>query len=399
MSSVSQGPAVWALALAQTLTYAGVYYAFPALLPDLLALTGWPAAALALGPTLAFLVTAMLTPFTGSLVDRGFGGEMLIYLPVAAALCVALMGFAPNVAVWIMLWLVIGVTQAGMYYETCFAFLTRRLGDGARPAITRVTLVAGFAGTLAFPLAHWLSARIGPELTYVVFAGLILFGAVPLNAFAVRRLRQMERADAPRPAVPAPDALRHAMQKPPFWAIAGISGALGLNHAIVLTFVLVLFADRGASPGMATFAAACIGPAQVIGRLILMASERRLNNARAAMVCVLAMVGAAAAMILAGAAPGLVFLFAALQGMGMGTISILRPVLIAQMLGHRGFGAISGAIAVSPILASALGPSLGAFVLEIGGAGAVYALELGLAIVGLGLTLWLLRLPGTAAQR
>ena len=27
---------VWALAVGQTLTYAGVYYAFPAILPDLL---------------------------------------------------------------------------------------------------------------------------------------------------------------------------------------------------------------------------------------------------------------------------------------------------------------------------------------------------------------------------
>lgn len=392
MTPKSEAPAVWALALAQTLTYAGAYYAFPALLPDLLNLTGWSGAQLAAGPTFAFLLTALLTPFTGRLVDSGFGGEMLIYLPIVAAAGVALMGFAPTLVVWMALWAVIGVTQAGMYYETCFAFLTRRLGDRARPAITRVTLVAGLAGTLAFPLAHALSAIIGPALTYVVFGGLILFGAVPLNVFAVRRLRQIERAGATGRVPHDPADLRVAMRKAPFWAIAGMSGALGLNHAILLTFVLVLFAERGASPGMATLAAACIGPSQVVGRIVLMVFERRVNNARATLVCVLSMALAALALIWAGAAPGLIFVVAALQGAGMGTLSILRPVLIAQMLGHRGFGAISGAVAVSPILASALGPSVGAWAMALGGAGAVYGLVLALVGLGLAMTFWLMRL-------
>jgi hypothetical protein len=68
------GLAVWLLAVGQTLTYSGVYYAFPALLPDLEAATGWSTAALAAGPTLAFLVMAALIPLTGRFVDRGFGG-------------------------------------------------------------------------------------------------------------------------------------------------------------------------------------------------------------------------------------------------------------------------------------------------------------------------------------
>ena len=144
--------AVWLLAVGQTLIYAGVYYAFPALLPDLQAATGWSVATLAAGPTLSFLMMAGLTPVTGRLVDLGYGGEMLTWLPVMAALALAGLGFASAPWQWLLLWAVIGVAQAGCLYETCFAFLTRRLGDGARPAITKVTVVAGFAGTLAFPL-------------------------------------------------------------------------------------------------------------------------------------------------------------------------------------------------------------------------------------------------------
>ena len=92
-----QSLAVWLLALGQTLTYSGIYYSFPALLPDLQAGTGWTVAQLAFGPSLSFLVMAALTPFTGRLVDHGWGGEMLTYAPLVAGLGVLGLGLAPSV--------------------------------------------------------------------------------------------------------------------------------------------------------------------------------------------------------------------------------------------------------------------------------------------------------------
>ena len=72
--SRNESLAVWALALGLFLIYAGVFYAFPALLPDLEAGTGWSKADLALGPTLSYLVMAALTPLTGRVIDRGQSG-------------------------------------------------------------------------------------------------------------------------------------------------------------------------------------------------------------------------------------------------------------------------------------------------------------------------------------
>jgi MFS family permease len=377
------GAAVWLLAVGQTLIYAGCYYSFPALLPDLEAATGWTKAELALGPTLAFLVMAGLTPFTGRLVDRGLGGEMLVWLPVLCALGVAGLGLVGSLTGWLTLWALIGVAQAGSLYETCFAFLTRRMGDGARAAITRVTLVAGFAGTLAFPLGHWLGAALGGQGALVAFAGLILLAA-PLNAMAVRQLRRRERAGQVVPPSP-PGVLQAALRKPAFWAIALGFLAVYLNHGILITYALVLFADRGAAPGLAALAAACIGPAQVAGRLILLAAGARVTTGQATMASLGSMVVAGVLLWIAGAAPVLIFAFALAQGAGIGLTSILRPVLIAETLGRQGFGAISGAAAVAPILASAGAPSVGAGLLALGGPGLVYAVCLALAIVGLAL--------------
>ena len=382
--------AVWLLSVGQTLTYAGVYYAFPALLPDLRAATGWSVAQLALGPTVAFLIMAVLTPFTGRLVDRGFGGEMLAYAPILAAAGVAGLAYAPTPMAWLLAWAAIGIAQAGCLYETCFAFVTRRLGAGARGAITRVTLVAGLAGTLAFPLGDVLGRVMGGQQALLAFAALILFGAVPVNALAVRQLRRGQRLGLARPQA-EPGALRDALRRPMFWAVSAMFGLIMLNHGILLTYVLVLFEDRGASAATATIAAACIGPAQVLGRLALLFGGTRIDNRQSTLWSFGAVVAAAVVLMAAGAAPGLVFAVAALQGAGAGLLSILRPVLVADKLGHRGFGTISGAVAVAPILSAAAAPSVGAALLLMGGPGMIYGSCLVMAAAALAIAVWVVR--------
>jgi MFS family permease len=385
------GAAIWLLALGQTVVYAGSYYAFPALLPDLVAGTGWSKAILALGPSLAFLIMAGLTVLTGRLVDRGLGGEMLVWGPVLAALGVLGLGLAPSPFWWLVAWAVIGVAQAGSLYETCFAFLTRRMGGAARAAITRVTLVAGFAGTLAFPLGHWVGERLGGQGGMLVFAAVTLV-AVPCNLWAVRSLRRRERSGVQRQPDP-PGTLRKALGRPAFWALVACFGLIWLNHGILITYVLVLFADRGAGAGMAALAAACIGPAQVAGRMLFMLGEARVGNARATLLALGGVVAASGLLWLAGMSPLLIFGFALMQGAGAGLMSILRPVLIAEILGREGFGAISGAVAMSPILASAAAPALGAFLLATGGPVAVYALCLAMAAAGWAIAAVVLRRP------
>lgn len=380
---VHENGAIWLLGLGQTLTYAGVYYAFPALLPELEAATGWTKGQLAAGPTLAFLAMAVLTPLTGRLVDRGWGGEMLMYLPVGGALGVAVLSVVQTPLQWLLVWLLIGVMQAGMLYESCFSFLTRRLGDGARAAITRVTLIAGFSGTITFPLGRLFGHWFGGQGALLAFALVILLGAAPVNVLGVRALRRMERVGGVH-GEPEHGALRAAMRRMEFWAIAGMSGLIMLNHGILLTYVLELFQDRGASLGAATLAASCFGPAQVVARLVLMTQDARISNSRATLVSLALVVVAGVILLIAGAAPWLVFMMAVVQGAGIGLLSILRPVLIADVLGRRGFGAVSGAAAVAPILASAAAPSVGALLLDWGGPGLVYDACLGMALAGLG---------------
>jgi MFS family permease len=393
--SGARGAAVWLLAIGQTLTYAGAYYVFAALLPDLIAATGWSEAQLAAGPTLGFLLCAGLMPVTGRLVDRGLSGVILVALPVVAGLAVAGLALVRDPLGWLALWAVIGVAQAGMLYETCFSHLTRVMGGQARAAITRVTLVAGLASTVSFPLGHWLGEALGGRGALVAFGALVALVAAPVNLMALRLLGRAGAA-AGTGAETAKGAVARAIRRPAFWAISGAFGAMWLNHALLITFVLLIFAAQGADPATAALAASCIGPAQVAGRIVLMLNERRLTTGRAAVLALGLAVAAAAVLAMAGQWVGLIFVFALLQGAGAGMLSILRPVLTADHLGRAGFGTVSGLIAVAPTLASAAGPSVGAWAMARGGADLALALAFGLALVATALGGWLALQRGAA---
>ena len=386
--SAKESLAVWLLALGLFLIYAGVFYAFPALLPDLLADTGWSKADLALGPTLSYL-----TPLTGRVIDRGHGGALVIVMPILAALGIVALAFVQTRAQWWAVWAILGVAQSGCLYESVFALLTRRMGDHARIAITRITLVAGLSSTMTFPLGHWLGQAYGGLGAYLGFAALAIVGTVPLNIWAVRLLRGPEVA---RSGEDHRGALRAALQRPAFWGIAAIFALIWLSHGMLLTYILPLFQERGVSREWAAIAAACLGPAQLAGRMVLAVGGAKVENRMATRVSLLMVVLASCLLWFAGAAPILVFVVVIVQGAGVGLMSIMRPMLILDVLGRRGFGAISGASAVSPIVATAAAPVLGAYLLDHFGAGSIYACLIGFSALSLALAMVLTRKPALA---
>lgn len=392
--------AVWLLAVGQTLGYAAMLYLFAAILTEVEADTGWSRATLALGPTVSLLVAAAAAPVAGRLVDTGQSARLLTGGAALGAAAVASLALVTAPWMWVAVWGVIGLAYAASLYDVCFAFLTRRLGPGARAAITRVTLVAGFASTLAFPAGAGLAEAFGWRTAALVFATVQLGVTVPLNALATARLRRRERPPPPGPRDREDGALRSALCRPAFWALAGALALASLNHGMLVTYALPLMQDRGAAPAMAVLAAACVGPAQVAGRIVLMLTESRVELGRAAAMMMAGYVLGAMALVAAGMAWWLVFAYAVAQGAAVGMMSILKPVIIAEVLGRRGFGAVSGTISVATQTGTAAAPLLGALVqganMEGGGMGAMIALATALAVAAAGLMAGVFRARGQA---
>lgn len=369
--------AVICLAVGQTIVWAGSYYFFPAMLLRWESAEGWPKTTLTGAFAAALVLTALFSPFAGRLIDRGRGAQTMALCAFAAAAMVAALPFAPSIWVFAGLWLGIGVAMGGCLYEPCFALITRTTGDAARRSITMVTLVAGFASTISFPLSHFLSERADWQTAAFAFAALIAGVGAPLLWFGARQLEAdfaAESADRPVPEPHHTDlveaagrTVRQVLQSPVFLMLALAFAFLHLNHAVIINHLLPILDDRGVDPERAVFAASLIGPMQVAGRVVMMLSERHLSNHAITNYCFGALVLATASLYTASVWPLLIFGFVFLQGSGVGISSIMKPVVVRDLLGERDFGTIYGSLALPTMLATATAPFLGSLLWAAGG--------------------------------
>ncbi len=385
MTSLRFGPfgrIVWPLAIAETIVWAAMFYSFPALLLQWERDLGWSKIELSGALTLALIVSALLAPVVGRLVDHGLGRYVFTGSAVLGALLLVLLSRVTTLWQFYAIWLALGVAMSGSLYEACFAVLTRAMGADAKKAITLVTLVAGFAGTVSFPSAHALAAIVGWRGAVLTFAIAVAFVAVPLIWFACRTAEDSGKTRAPSTSAKAGDVLR-IFRRATFWLLAVSFAMIAFDHSILLTHLLPILDERDIHSEAAILTASMIGPMQVAGRLAMMAAERHVSTLFIFAACFVAMSISALSLLGAGTTPVLLVTFVLFQGAGYGVTSIMRPVVIAEFLGREDFGVIAGMLAIPFLTATAAAPTIAALVWEKGGYDWVIGLAFAAAVVGL----------------
>ena len=373
--------AVLPLAVAQTLIWAATYYSFPALLPVWEAELGWSRGEVSGAFTLALIATALLAPSAGRIIDRGKSwGMFLGGIGLSAVLLMALSQVTNLWQFW-AIWLAIGVVNAGILYEACFAIITVVTGARARTGITVVTLVAGFAGTVCFPAFYVLSEALGWRGAVQVFAAITAFVSLPLAWTGLRLLEGHHQPPKDRPVATGREG-QEALRKPAFWALALAFGATGLTHGMLISHIRPIMEDAGTGAASAILVASMVGPMQVLGRLIVVSLGARISAFATAVGCFVGMILGLLALLSAGVAPWLAFIFVVPYGAAWGIISIVRPVLIADFLGRAGYGQIAGMVAVPYMLGGAMGPILAAVLWSWAGYDLVLGLSVGLVACG-----------------
>ena len=346
--------------------WAAMYYGFPALLPTWERELGWSKTELSFAFTLSLLVSASLVPVAGRLIDRGHARAIFAGGTVLGAVLLALLSTVTEFWQFLCIWIGLGVAMSGTLYEACFAVLVRSTGARARRAITIVSIVAGLAGTVAFPSAHLLAGAFGWRGAVLVFAAVVGVVAAPLVWSACRRAESQATMYAPEPSASAGQALA-VTRSPVFWLLASAVFLAALDHGMLISHVLPILDDRGIDVGLAVLAASLVGPMQVAGRLVLMATDRFASTVAASTGCFAMMAIAGTCLFHAGAAPALLIGFVVLQGAGIGIASVMRPVVTAELLGRRNFGVVSGLVGLMHMGGYALGPSVSAMVWTWGG--------------------------------
>lgn len=342
-------PLILALGTTQTLAWASSMY-LPAILADPMARdlgvsANWVFAAF----SASLVLSALLGPRIGRQIDLVGGRSVLSISNLVLAAGLVLLGFATSIPVLVMAWLVLGVGMGAGLYDAAFAALGRIYGDTARRSITGITLIAGFASTVGWPLSAWGLETIGWRNTCFAWAAAHILIGLPLNWLMLPAVKGAKAAVAA--AVKPQIAIDRTMVVLAFvfaasWAV---TGAMAAHLPRILE-------AAGATTSQAVFAGALIGPAQVAARIFearFLSRFHPLVSTRLA--CITHPIGAA---VLALAGGGAASLFAIFHGTGNGILTIARGTLPLAIFGPKDYGYRLGIIGAPARMAQAAAPLL-----------------------------------------
>ncbi len=366
---MSDRQAVWCLAFGQTFVWAGVFYIFPALIIWWEADFGWSRSEITAALTFAVFASAIFSPISGALIDRGLGSYTLPIGTFIGGLLVACLFFVNSLVLFYLIWTGLGVCMAFSLYEPCFSFVIKTKGLQAKRYITHITLVAGLAGTIAFPVVHFVSELAGWRAVTLVFVMLVSCVAAPLMWVGTRYLSQDPSAIQGVSEDHAKlKAIRYSFLRwPKFWLVAAAFAFLIFSHTTLINHLLLILNDRQFDPGTAVLAISFIGPMQVVGRLLIMIGGKYISDVVAVFLCFAFAFVAVICLMLSAYVPAFLILFIILHGSGNGVISILKPIISREILGGDNFGLKSGVQAVPYLIGSAFAALIGSLLWNSGG--------------------------------
>jgi MFS family permease len=333
------------------LAWASTYY-LPAILAVPMARDlGVSAATVFAAFSAGLVISAFLGPRAGRAIDSFGGRPVLAFSSIVFAMGLASLGLASGRWSLFTAWMVIGMGMAGGMYEAAFATLVRLYGRDSRNVITGITLIAGFASTVGWPLSSALEAWMGWRNTCFVWAGLHVLLGLPLNLSLPKLQPEGTLQESPPPtAVPGTtSAIAPEVPQRSAVLLALVFALTWFISTAMAAHLPTLLTASGVSLLMAVTAGALIGPAQVAGRLLEFGVLRRAHPLLSARIAaVMHPLGATALAVLGAPAA---MLFAILHGAGNGVLTIAKGTLPLALFGPQGYGERQGLLMVPARLA------------------------------------------------
>jgi MFS family permease len=378
---VNRGARLAALSIAQVVSWGVLYYATIVAAPVIADETGWSLVEVTGLFSLGLVVSAVSGILVGRLLDnRGPRLVMTLGSTIAVGGFV-LVAVSPNLAVFGIGWIVVGLAQSAVLYQAAFTVITRRYGDRRHAPMTILTLAGGLASTVFAPIVAGLLTITDWRTTFLLLAAVVAVVTIPAHWFSLeRRWPPHEHADQP-----VIHTVSTVLRTRRFWALELSMIAIVLSVFTVTLTAIPLFVEKGMTYELAALALGLIGAGQVVGRLLFVA----LPRSTAPWIPVATVAGFAAVLLAALAlVPGptwVLILVGIVAGAVRGAHTLVQASAVADRWGTRNYGSINGAFAAPITIVAALTPAIGALVATGVGSYSIMALVMaGVALIAAG---------------
>jgi predicted MFS family arabinose efflux permease len=347
------------LAISQLVSWGVLFYGFAVTSSAIREDTGWSEGLVSGAFALGLLIAGLGAPP----VARALAGHDPRLILTAGSLTgvVGMLGFAtaPNPIVLYLAWVVIGVAMAATLYEPAMAVLVAL--DPARRyrTLTVVTVAGGLASTVFAPLGAWLVDSLGwrQALAVLGICGGLFTALLHAVVLPAPHAHAVETQVSHQPAPSFDRRLRR------------LRDAVILEQSAMIAttaYLIALLVDEGVDLATASAALAVMGLGKVAGRLLLLGPiGRRSLSLLAAIATVVQFAGLA--LPLGVTTNWALFPAMFVVGAASGATTVLRPLLVVDLVGAAPFAATNARIQRAATFARAAAPlALGVAVSALG---------------------------------
>lgn len=346
----------------------GISYYLIAVFGEMIGLElGWSGSVVYGGFSVALVIMAVTSPYTGRLIDLHGGRSIMTTGSFLLALGCLGIASAQSIPHYYLSWMVLGVAMRLTLYDAAFASLVHIGGANAKLPISQITLLGGLASTVFWPIGFFLADAFGWRGALGVYAVIALL-TIPLH-LAIPKGRHPIGGDDPKS--PASTFVPLAGDK----RARTIAGSLFVLIFTLLNFLnsamsahmINLLAGLGLTAAVSVWVASLRGIGQSLARLCEVLFGRRLHP--------LTLTIAASSILLTGFLFGLLsgrflamaLIFSFLFGAGNGLLTITRGTLPLVLFETSTYGSFVGKLLVPGFLFSAIAPLVYTWVIDYGG--------------------------------
>lgn len=331
--------AVIGLGITTTIGYGTLFYSFTLMSIEFENYFGWSKSFLFGVFSFGLLLGGLITPYIGKKLDHHGARVVMSIGSLLAFLGLVVLSMVETKLEYIFAIIFLELVSTFVLYEAAFVAFSQIAKEKARLPMAQITLIAGFASTIFWPLITVLLEYFSWQEVYVILALFHLLIAFPLHYFTLPKNLKIESSKEQKENI----SIETKNKKQKSMIYIGIAlCCIAFPITVIQTHLVGILNSFGLEAVMAVTLGALIGPAQVGARLLEMGFAKKITPIVSAIVSSLLLLLSMVALLFAGYSMSLAVIFALFYGAGQGLNYIARGALPLYILGADNYGKNSG---------------------------------------------------------
>lgn len=334
------------------------------------------------GLTIMMIVSALIGPATGRLLERHGAARVLAASSIVFAIGLLLLAASHGILLYALSWIVIGIGAALGLTAPTYTAVVEREGANSKRVIAILMLFTGLSSAIFWPVLSLLTAEFGWRLTFVISAALQLLVCLPLYLLGLPRPVATQAANAEM-LIP-PVQLSTSDRRKAFLLIAATTTISTFVTFGLAPSLLEVLRQYGASPALALQLGSARGVIGISARGMDMLLGKRGSPIVSATMGIGLMVTSFALILVIPPSTTTLVGFILIYSFGSGVMAVARALLPLALFSPREYGLQAARLSLPQNIANAIAPVIFTALLDRTGAGTVMAVCGLLAAISLG---------------